>query len=342
MFKAAIVGCGRIASLFDDDPKRKVSVATHAGAYKSNTRIELVAAADIDPLRLKNFGERWGLTSLYADYVEMLERQKIDILSVCTWNSTHYAICKNACLHGVKAIFCEKPITDRLADADKMVELCREKKVILAVNHLRRWDKLHQQIKQYIAEGKLGKIQGASAYYTAGIANTGTHLLDILRLLFGEVEWLSANFKNDFDAPDPCPDVYLYFKQGFGVTLQGMDVGSYLILEIDIFGTKGRLRIKDSGFSACLWEVVDHPEFSGYKGLGQERQAFGAGLKDTMANAVNDIIGCINTATLPMSSGEDGRAALELICAIHASGKEQKGGKVFLPLKNRDMLIGSK
>lgn len=59
--RAGIVGCGRIGSEFDDDPKRK-TVSTHAGAYSASSDIKLVAASDLDEERLRKCGKRWGIT----------------------------------------------------------------------------------------------------------------------------------------------------------------------------------------------------------------------------------------------------------------------------------------
>jgi len=337
MFNAAIVGCGRIASTFDDDPKRKSSIATHAGAYDFFPETKLIAAADIDSAKLKEFGKKWGVAKLYTDYQDMLAKEKIDILSVCTWNPTHFQICRKAISCGVKAIFCEKPITEKLSDADRLVELCEENGVILAVNHSRRWDKMHQQIKDFVEQGNLGKIQGVSGYYTAGILNTGIHMIDLLRFFFGDVAWVSGCFDGKASVADPSADACLYFKQGFLVTLQGFDVTNYLIFEIDIYGAKGRLRIENSGFEASFYSMIGHPKFSGYKCLGERQKMFNGGLQDTLINAIDDLVFCLKKGNKPKSSAEDGRAALEIISAIYESGRDKNGAKVLLPLKKQDV-----
>lgn len=341
MFKAAIVGCGRIASDFDNDSKRKDSIATHAGAYKFCPETELLAAADIEAEQLRKFGKKWNIKNLYSDYGEMLKKEKIDILSICTPSSVRLDICKKAVEAGVKAIFCEKPMAETLAEADEMIRLCGYK-VILAVNHLRRWDRLHQDIQKYIEDGKLGNIQHVDTYYTSGIANTGVHRLDLLRFFFGEVAWVWSNFDGKENEVDPTVDTYLYFKSGVSAAMHGMNVKDYLISEVDIYGSKGRIRIENSGYRAVHWDVIEHPKFSGYKCLQEKGPVFEIGLRDTMVRAVEDIVSCIKSGGKPMSSGNDGRAVLELISAAHESGKNQKGARVYLPLKKTDIVIKSK
>ena len=89
-YKAAIVGCGRIASMFAQD-KRRRGVVTHAQAYQRHPRTVLVAACDLDAQRLSAFGEQWKVKSLYTDFETMLRKERPDLLSVCTWNTTHLA-----------------------------------------------------------------------------------------------------------------------------------------------------------------------------------------------------------------------------------------------------------
>ncbi|KJJ86083.1 dehydrogenase [Candidatus Omnitrophus magneticus] len=335
--KVAIIGCGRIASLFSKDPLRQ-GIVTHAAAYKDNKDIELIAACDIDKNRLEDFGKTWGVKALYTDYNELFQKEKLDIVSICTWEGTHYDIARTAISEGVKAIFCEKPITDNLAKADELVRLSRKEKVIFAVNHSRRWDKLEWKIKNIIESKKLGEIQSVSAYYTAGISNTGTHLIDLLRFILGEAEWVWANPKIKNQANDPTIDGFIYFKNGFSCALHGLNVKSYVIFEIDIYGTKGRLRIQNSGFGATMWKVIKSPRFSGYYELGTESVDLGDGYQDVLKNAVKDIVECVKEKRETLSTALDGTRTLEIITALHESLRAG-GLRINLPLLDRDVTI---
>lgn len=334
--RAGIVGLGRIASGFDSDPLRK-QVSTHAGAYRRIGETELVAACDVDSLKLKEFGDKWGVKNLYADYKEMFKKEKLDMVSICTWPASHFEVAREAVRRRIKAIFCEKPITDNLKTADRLVKLCREKGVILAVNHSRRWDTFHQEVKKFISDGKLGTIQTVSAYYTAGISNTGTHLLDMLRFLLGDVVWVWATYDGKVGDKDPSIHGAMFFKQGFMVHLHALDVKNYLIFEIDIYGSKGRLRITNSGFGMDYWEVATSPFFTGYSELKKSNGPFPLRDKEMMLNAVRDLTSCVSDKREPVSAGEDGLKALELICALYESAQKEKA--VCLPLRNRNKRI---
>lgn len=111
MYKAGIIGAGRIGVEFED---------CHKTAYEKCPDTELVFIRDIDPAKC------WG------------EVQHVDILSICTPPETHKAVLHRWITYA-KAIYLEKPIATTLEDADAMINLCHNWGVILQVNHQRRF-----------------------------------------------------------------------------------------------------------------------------------------------------------------------------------------------------------
>ncbi|MGB8707617.1 MAG: Gfo/Idh/MocA family oxidoreductase [Dehalococcoidia bacterium] len=339
-YRAGIVGCGRIGSEFDDAPKRKV-ISTHAGAYSAVDEVELVAVCDLNKERLKKCGKRWHVPSLYQDYGEMLRKEALDILSICTWNSTHLDIVKEAVNSGVKAIFCEKPIADSLKNADEMIKLCDEKKVILQIDHQRRFDEFHQDVRSFVQNGKLGRIQQVSFYYTAGIANTGSHMFDLLRFFFGDVAWVQATYSQNKspNINDPNIDGIVKFRDGIFCAIQACDVQEFLIFEIDCIGTKGRLNLTHSGFDVEFYKVRESELFSGYKEIFKSDFPINKKApREFMVSAIRHLVECLKEGQKPICSGEDGRAALELICAFHESARAD-GNKISLPLMDSEIEV---
>ena len=337
-YKAVIVGCGRIASLFANEKKRK-GVVTHAQAYLSHPRIELAAACDLDEKRLSEFGERWGVRRLYKDFDDMMRAEKPDLLSICTWNTSHAPLALRAVQYGVKGILCEKPIADSLKNAATMIEAAKKKRVPLLVNYFRRYNPLHRKLKKMIEDGALGDIQSISCYYTAGIMNTGTHLFDTLMYFFGDIAWVWADKGTKPLASDPTVDGHLFFKKGFGCSLTGLDVKQYLQFEIDIYGSKKRLRLSDVGLKAEFWDVVDHPMLSGYKTL-RPGKTLSTDFSRDLWNTVDNLTSCVSGDASPLCSGEDAKKSLETALAISLSLKS--GKKVTLPLKNNRIQLESR
>ncbi len=334
--RAAIIGCGRIAGSFDKDPKRKY-ITTHAGAYSHIKKTELIAVCDEDKNKLKEFGNDWKVKRLYSDYKDMIKKENLDILSICTWPASHFEISKFAMDHGIKTIFCEKPITNKLNQADELVMLSKKNKVAFAVNHTRRWDAGHIKVREFIKAGKLGKLSHVICYYTAGISNTGTHLFDLLRFFLGNAEAVHASQTPIFGDKDLTLSGQIWFKNEVLVTLVGLNVSNYLIFEIDFYGSNGRFRLTRSGFESESWEVGPSPFFSGYKELLHSKLNLNLKKKTMMIDAIQELIESAENHKTPACSAEDGMKALELVCALKESYKRNK--KINLPLKNRNVGI---
>jgi predicted dehydrogenase len=274
----------------------------------------------------------------------MLRKEALDILSICTWNSTHLEILKEAVSHGVKAIFCEKPIADTLRNADQMLKLCNEKGVILQIGHQRRFDQFHQEVRNLLQNGSLGRIQQVTFYYTAGIGNSGSHMFDLLRFLFGDVEWVRAVYSQNLspNPNDPNIDGIIKFKSGHIGTIQACDVKEFQMFEMDCLGTKGRLNLTHAGFGLDYYTVAESNLFSGYKEIFPATPPINKDMpRQFLVNAVQHLLECLKEGKKSISSGEDGRAALELICACHESALAE-GEKVSLPLTGSKIEIKSR
>lgn len=341
--RAAVVGCGRIGCGFDDDPRRKYA-STHARAYLQTDGIELAALCDTDAVKLNRYATKFGVRARYTNYKEMLDKEEPDIVSICTLSSSHLEITRAALGKGVRGIFCEKPIAESLGAADQMIRLCAERGVVLMIDHQRRFDPAHRHLAQFVQEGGLGRAQQGTCYYTAGVANTGTHLFDLLRFYLGDVAWVSGRISScpSPSTADPNIDGWVGFANGATVALQALDVAAYTIFEIALFGTKGRLRLGAHGYKAEFEEARPSERYSGYSELFPAALAVETEFtQELLISGVAHLVDCVRHGANPVSSGEDGRAALEIICALSQSAVEC-GKRVDLPLASTSLMIPSK
>jgi len=306
--------------------------------------VELIALADLDQASLERYGRKFCVNGLYTDYRQMLSQEQLDILSICTWNDTHREIVENAVRAEVKGIFCEKPIAESLASADAMIQQCAANGVTLMIDHQRRFDRFHQDVAAYLREERLGQIQQVTCYYTAGIINTGSHLFDLLRLFFGEVEWVQGIYSNNSSQipNDPNVDGWLQFDNGARAAVQPCDVRHYTIFEINILGALGRLRITSHGFEAQFEQAQESTRFAGYRELHSAKTPLDpSGPREFMLQAVDHLLDCVQREQRPQCSGEDGRRALEIICALRESA-DADGRRIRLPLVNSPIVIESR
>ena len=331
-YRAAIVGCGRVAGTFDDDPLR-TSIWTHAGAYRAHPLTELVAVADINPVALEAFGARWKVPGLYSTARDLLAHEAVDILSVCTWSDTHREVALLGAEARVRAIWCEKPFARNLAEADTILEGCRDQ--VVAVNHVRRWDPCYKKVKELLHQGAIGGTQAVTSAYSGGISDMGTHLFDTLRYLLGEAQAVWAHPAGGGSAHDPNLSGGIIFGDGPSAHVLGCDSERYEIFEVDILGTDGRLRIANNGYSAELWGVSDSPRYGGVKELEFQRTVHQGDQGQRMVDELSDIIHCIENGGQPLCCGRDGLKSLELAAAFLKSSSS--GRKVSMPLKGQDL-----
>jgi len=333
--KAAIVGCGRIGAEFDLDIKRKY-VSTHAGAYAAVDQVELVAVCDIDAKKAVRCARRWGIPYTYKRLKDMLSRHRIDLLSICTPPETHYQVLRESIRYRPKGIFCEKPIAHNLKAAQEMIALCKRQNVILQINHQRRFDPLHHAIRQTIQNGRYGQLQQGNFYYTAGIYNTGSHMFDLIRYLFGDIAWIQAvsSKRNSGKKSDPNIDGMLKLKNGAMVSFQACDVSHFLFFELNAVFEKGRVVIKNSGFDCEVYDVKPSRLFSGYRELFPSNRKYQTKYRrNFMVNGVKTLIKATQNGHRTISSGLDGYRALQLIMAGLKSAKND-GKRVDLNYKD--------
>ena len=336
-YRVGIIGCGRIASEFEDDESRG-HPCTHAGVYNSLHSTVIVAACDNDSSKLTRFSNRWGVEKIHEDHKKMISSEKIDILSVCTPPEMHAGVVIDAARSkNIKVIFCEKPMATSVEDARKMVEECKRNNVHLVINHSRRWDENYIKVKEIIKREKLGRAIKVNARYTSGVDAMGTHMIDLLVYFFGEPGkvfgvkektngvdslWYSENYK-----PDDHPlSGIIWFKNGIEAHLLATCKTDYPFFEMDILTTRGKIKIKDHGFVGYSVEIhrlgnEDRPKLH-LKNKYESRN-------NLMLSAVKDVITTVKNNKDSISSGEDALKTLLLTKMLIKSSHENriiKGG----------------
>ena len=120
----AVIGCGRIGCGFDDNHSNVIK--THAGSYFKNSQTNLIALCDIDKKKLKKYAKKYNISKTYTTTNELFKNENLDCVSICTLVSTHLKIVEEAANSGVKGIFLEKPISDSINDAKKLLKYVKK------------------------------------------------------------------------------------------------------------------------------------------------------------------------------------------------------------------------
>ncbi len=334
--------------------------------WKDIPQADVVAVADEDAKGRAAAAQRIGAKRAYADYREMLEKEKPQIVSVAPrWIDCHkemvIACAQSSCI----AVFIEKPLCRTLAEADEMIATCERARVKVAISHQTRYSPRLARAKDLIAAGKLGEIlelRGRGKEDSRGggedLMVLGTHVMDLMRFLVGDAKWCigrvldggNAVTKADVRdgnegigpvAGDRVNAMYGFAPPPIGYFASHRNAGKPTTrFGLRVFGSKGVL---DIGMGSLPPEMfLDDPRWLGAKakwqtitsqGLNQSEPLIEQGLHAGNVWIVQDLIHAIEADRQPLGSIYDGRAALEMILAVYES--HRLNGPVPIPLKNR-------
>jgi len=338
-FSVAVIGCGRIGSLLEEDPLRQ-KPCTHAGAFAAYPGTEIIAGCDINVNRLERFGKKWRVAHLYGDYRQMLLRERPDIVCVAAWTPLHKEMTIFAARSGARGIFCEKPIALNARDGKRMVDFCEKSGTKLCINHERRYEERYKKAKKIIDRGTLGPIKmivgnALSSLHAKTLVKTGggggyfhdgTHLIDLLLFLAGDPAWVSGfdDRPHGKEYLEETAGAVIAFENGIMAFVEGGGQRKYFNFEVDIQGTKGRLIMGNSVND--LYMAHASPRFQGFQELRRRPSPFEAiPARNLFVNAARDLVESIEKDRAPISSGYDGLRALKIIEATYRSAR--KGGK---------------
>lgn len=165
----------------------------HVPGYRALDDCELVACADIVEEHANAFAAAHDIPRVYTDHREMLDKESLDIVSICTWPDQHAPLVIDAAVAGVRAIHCEKPMADTWAASRLMAQECQRRGVRLTFNHQRRFGLPFRKAKALIDEGAIGELQRIE-FGAGDLYDYGSHNFDMANYFNNEVtaEWVIA------------------------------------------------------------------------------------------------------------------------------------------------------
>ncbi|NKB68885.1 MAG: hypothetical protein GKR89_17605 [Candidatus Latescibacteria bacterium] len=340
-YRVGVIGCGRAGT-------------SRARAFDVHPLCRVVAIADTDPENLDLASRRFGVPG-YADYQEMLRREAIDIAVPVLPVRANAGAVVAAAEAGGKAIFCEKPLTAQLSEADRMVESCRSRGVHLASGVMVSSHPDYRRAYQLARDGAIGQVQRINLYEAN--SQGGCHGLNLARKFADRapVEWVVGQVGGD-----PMSDFEEAYEEGdtgFGELggiirfANGIECYSSFAANawrgIEVVGSQGLicnwnntalgLRLFKSGQRGGPL-VEEEGVFSAYDEA--ERGYDEQGWQDpgvSMREIVEDIVRVLQEGgQLAVTSGDDLRHALEMAIALRQSHR-RGGARVALPLADRSL-----
>ncbi len=273
--RIGIIGCGQMGRW-------------HWSAYRRNPNAQMVAFADSDFDKADTFAREVNAKT-YKSYQEMIAKEKLDGVSVCSIPSTHKEIVFDLLEAGIH-ILCEKPLAISVKEAEQMLIKAQEKKLLLLPAHKFRFFDEVSAAKEVLQQGVLGRILNfrlmfggqidmAGTWYAnkaisggGVIMDNGPHALDLARYLFGEIEGISAKVSKfqDIDVEDTAQLICLH-TQGIKGTIDlswSLPIPAQNYLEI--YAENGTLLLDSQGTSYKL------KAWNNWKRINNQRDIKGA------------------------------------------------------------------
>lgn len=344
--KYALIGCGRIS------PNHIVAA--------QNNHLEIVAICDVVEQNMHDKKVKFKLSDevkCYTDYMEMIDKEKPELIAIATESGKHAEIALNCLKKGHANLIIEKPIALSLSDADEIIRTASELNLKVCACHQNRFNKSIQKIREAVEMERFGKLLHGTAhirwardyeYYSrakwrgtwaqdgGALMNQCIHNIDLLRWMMGDeidcVVGMTDRLKHDYIEAEDLGIALIKFKNGsYGIVEGTTNIYPKNLEEtLYIFGEKGT--VKAGGTSVNIIEewrfsdMLDDPEEVKARFNENPPNVYGFGHTPLYA----DVIDAIKNDRPPYVDAEAGRRALELVLAIYKSAAT--GEVVKLPL----------
>ncbi|MEW6096109.1 MAG: Gfo/Idh/MocA family oxidoreductase [bacterium] len=201
--KVGVVGTGHMGSY-------------HVRLYSELLNVDLVGIVDINEKQVSRLASQYNTTS-FTDYTKLYD--KVEAVSIAVPTSAHYRIGKDFLEAGIHVLI-EKPITNKLEEAKELIELAKEKGLILQVGHVERFNAAVQELKKIVKDPLFIECRRLGPY-NRRINDTGVvldlliHDIDIvLGLVDSQIKEINVAAKSIYSEYEDIANVQLIFDNG--------------------------------------------------------------------------------------------------------------------------------
>lgn len=336
-----IIGCGVIGP-------------THANALASLDEARLVAVADVVPERARTLAEKHHVTP-YSDPAEMLAREALDVVCVCTASGLHGEYAILAMRAGCHVVV-EKPMELSIAAMDRMLAVQHDTRVKLAVISNHRFDAASQQVYALIQEGAFGRLVlgctqipwwRSQAYYDSGawrgtwaldgggvLMNQSIHSIDVLQWLMGPVRSVHAyvdTLAHRIETEDVGVAILRFANGALGTISATTSAYPGVGTRIEVFGDRGSAVIENDKIGYLRLAGDEQEEVGPYgqatappvaSGAASTTAAAPAALPaNTHALQIADLIRAVRADGIPLIDGMAARKPVEIILGIYQAAR---------------------
>jgi predicted dehydrogenase len=295
----------------------------HAQKYAGLPETELVGVADLDPERAKRVAQEFS-TEAFSDYRELLPR--VEAVSVAVPTSAHFTVVREALAAGLPTLV-EKPLTLSVAEADELVALARERRAILMVGHLERFNSAMEELKKrvnrprFIESHRLGffKERGTDVDVVLDLMiHDLDHVLNLVPSPVNEIRAVGISVLSD---QVDLANVRLEFLDGCIANLTASRMSFKSMRKFRLFQADAYLAVD---FEDRELTIASRKEgaIGPLPGVALESKRFPQ--EDVLLKEIVAFVDAVQNGREPAVSGEAGRAALALALDINAAMTKAK------------------
>lgn len=317
---AAVIGLGRIGIGYDINLSRSKFVLSHAGALNVCPETNLIAGVDISNSRRNTFRKLYSAQT-FNSVAELLNHLRPDLIVLSTDTETLITLANEVLnTYSPKIILIEKPISLNIELVENLIIRCEALGVKLFVNYTRRSSPAFENVKNLISNNTfMGPFVG-TGWYTNGILNNGSHLLNLLEYFFGEIEDFSNARKIKARAQDCDLQVNVKFRN-CEIILQPLPIDNYSTFKFDLFGVNGQLSL-GPGFEGFTWVEAEfdkvHPDL---RTLSGSKTQIDSDMQFAQLHVVESLVGKMRGTNQNLCTGREGLSTLRnLIAMIESAG----------------------
>lgn len=328
-----IVGFGKMAQGYADDRAmaQHFRYAAHSQVLRDNPRFAWRAVVDPSPEAQEVAKRTWSIPYVAGDAVALGKvREEIEVAVLATGPEAREGLLDQ--FPRLKAVIAEKPLGRTVEEAQSFVAECHERGVMVQVNMWRRADERFRQLADGQLGALIGEVQAATCYYGNGLANNGTHMVDFIRMLLGEVAgWqlsgTRAGFVEGPIAGDANPHFMLHLDTGLEVAFQPLHFADYRECGLTLMGRQGKLDILVEGLDIAFTPCADHRAMSGEREIASDRpERLSATCGDALYRMYDNLADCLDADDVAMlwSDAESAMRTTAVIDAIRLADARRR------------------
>ena len=299
----------------------------HVKHYKTLDNVELVGVFDINRERSSEISKKFDV-KVFDDLNSILE--EVDALSIVTNTEYHFKIAEK-CLKNKKHVFIEKPITAVVEEADKLISMAEQNRVLIQIGHIERLNPALLALDEYEIKPKFIEIQRLAPYTSRGtdvpvVLDKMIHDIDILlSLVKVPIKKIQATGLSILTNSIDIAHARMRFEDGTVASVMSSRIARDEVRKIKIFQRDLYATLDLLIGSTEIYEVVNDKASKykmtipfDYKGntklIGYHKPDLNKG--DPLRMELENFVLSIQGKEQPIVSGKDGKDALEVAIKI--------------------------